>query len=462
MNLQIFPRPVGEVGLGAFSAEEPTISLQDLAQMDIRVTWDEAVGIIEELCAAAQGLVMRPIPQASDILLNANGTVSFRQAAAGVPDPVEAARRLHELLGSSVAPAPLRLFISQAVSNGTYSSLSEFEDALAYFAKPGRTERVKAVYRRASEPGAATPSAAAEPVAAAKPQPTRAAAVPAAPYGVRIPAALQAHRQLVLVGLAAAGIATMVMGLGLYFWPQGSATTTAASSTTPDPAVAAEVTAGTAAETATATPAAASAPAPAPATGAMNQTPVARTASAVEVAAIPLTGSRAAIRYSGPRRAARATQAAGEPVSLPALSTLAAPPAAAASAAAVQPRQQTGTAAPTGRQAAAAASAPATGTQTAAPSQTLYSANDATVEPALLTKPQLLPPPYGDRLGRPVRLELIISPAGTVERARFIEAPQRMADMMILSSAKTWQFTPAMKDGQPVRYRTVMSWVAAP
>src|SRR6185503_16177850 len=142
MSLQLFPRPVGDVGLGAFSAEGPVITLQDLIQMDLRVTWDEAVAIVEELCAAAQGSLMRPIPAAADILLNANGTVSLRHAAAGVPDPVEAARRLHELLGGSVAPAPLRLFISQAVSNGTYSSLSQFEEALAYFAKPGRQDRV--------------------------------------------------------------------------------------------------------------------------------------------------------------------------------------------------------------------------------------------------------------------------------------------------------------------------------
>ena len=92
----------------------------------------------------------------------------------------------------------------------------------------------------------------------------------------------------------------------------------------------------------------------------------------------------------------------------------------------------------------------------------IYSASDATVQPAVLTRPQLLPPPFGGAGGKPVRLELIVSPAGTVERARFLEAPQRMADMMLLSSAKTWQFTPAVKDGQPVRYRAVLSWVGTP
>ena len=85
------------------------------------------------------------------------------------------------------------------------------------------------------------------------------------------------------------------------------------------------------------------------------------------------------------------------------------------------------------------------------------------MQPAVLSRPQLLPPPFGlDGSGKPVRLELVISPTGTVERARFLEAPQRMADMMLLSSAKTWQFTPAVKDGQPVRYRAVLSWMGTP
>jgi hypothetical protein len=93
----------------------------------------------------------------------------------------------------------------------------------------------------------------------------------------------------------------------------------------------------------------------------------------------------------------------------------------------------------------------------------IYSASDATVQPAVLSRPQLLPPPFGGGTGgKPVRMELVISPAGTVERARFLDAPQRMTDMMLLSSAKTWRFTPAVKDGQPVRYRAVLSWVAAP
>jgi hypothetical protein len=37
-----------------------------------------------------------------------------------------------------------------------------------------------------------------------------------------------------------------------------------------------------------------------------------------------------------------------------------------------------------------------------------------------------------------------------------------MPDMMLLSGAKLWKFTPAYKDGEPVRYRTVLTWKGFP
>jgi outer membrane biosynthesis protein TonB len=57
---------------------------------------------------------------------------------------------------------------------------------------------------------------------------------------------------------------------------------------------------------------------------------------------------------------------------------------------------------------------------------------------------------------------VIVSAEGTVERVQLVEGPARMPDMMMLSGVKTWRFTPAFKDGEPVRYRTVISWAALP
>ena len=59
-------------------------------------------------------------------------------------------------------------------------------------------------------------------------------------------------------------------------------------------------------------------------------------------------------------------------------------------------------------------------------------------------------------------IELIVSESGAVERVRLLSTPKRMADMMLLSGAKNWVFEPAIKDGQPVRYRLELSWAATP
>jgi hypothetical protein len=175
---------------------------------------------------------------------------------------------------------------------------------------------------------------------------------------------------------------------------------------------------------------------------------------------MPITGSRAALRYTGSaggyRQGTRSSGAESDPTAgALALTPVAGGPAGSArtDTARVPPQPQPAAGDPhRGDEVAATESSPTT----------IYSAGDFTVQPAVLTKPQLLPPPFGDGVGKPIRLELIVSADGTVERARFLEVPARMADMMLLSSAKTWLFTPALKDGQPVRYRTVLSWVGAP
>jgi hypothetical protein len=102
-------------------------------------------------------------------------------------------------------------------------------------------------------------------------------------------------------------------------------------------------------------------------------------------------------------------------------------------------------------------------TERSTPRLEIYSTADIEVEPPVLLTPQLPPPLFIDsRTDRVNRMEVVVSELGTVERVRLVDGPTRMPDMMLLSGAKTWKFAPATKDGEPVRYRTVVSWTSIP
>jgi hypothetical protein len=92
---------------------------------------------------------------------------------------------------------------------------------------------------------------------------------------------------------------------------------------------------------------------------------------------------------------------------------------------------------------------------------TLYSAQDRDVVPPQ-TSESLPGPTFARYTTRTNAMELIVSETGTVERVRLVTPPQRMPDMMMLSRAKVWKFTPAMKDGRPVRYRLLLTWEVNP
>jgi hypothetical protein len=92
----------------------------------------------------------------------------------------------------------------------------------------------------------------------------------------------------------------------------------------------------------------------------------------------------------------------------------------------------------------------------------VYSAQDAEVRP-----PQML----GADLPRPAvmnwptiknSMELIVTADGSVERVKWLTSRERMPDVMLLSRAKLWKFSPALRDGQPVRYRLILTWEVNP
>jgi hypothetical protein len=80
-----------------------------------------------------------------------------------------------------------------------------------------------------------------------------------------------------------------------------------------------------------------------------------------------------------------------------------------------------------------------------------YSRADVDVDPPRLSRPQLpRQPAPNERTGY---FDLLIDERGIVEQVRLISPSGQYREVMLLAAAKAWQFSPARKDGLPVRYR---------
>jgi TonB family protein len=99
------------------------------------------------------------------------------------------------------------------------------------------------------------------------------------------------------------------------------------------------------------------------------------------------------------------------------------------------------------------AASPAEGERASAPVDGVFSASDVSVEPPMLVYPQLRSEPTAEAMPMPSTIELTVDPSGRVVRVRLDPGrPPTLYDRMLVSAAKTWQFKPAMRDGQPVTY----------
>jgi hypothetical protein len=94
------------------------------------------------------------------------------------------------------------------------------------------------------------------------------------------------------------------------------------------------------------------------------------------------------------------------------------------------------------------------------PDVSIYSLHSAGVVPPVGVRPQLpreLPDNVNpDDLGR---IDLVIAEDGTVQSVKLLGNRRSVHDAMMLSAAKAWEFTPALKDGHPVKYRKTV-WIS--
>ena len=180
----------------------------------------------------------------------------------------------------------------------------------------------------------------------------------------------------------------------------------------------------------------------------------------VDVTPVDVSTPKVQAPPAAPRTRPRTTPQAPQHAAVPAVTSL--PP---ATPVAVAPPSVTATVPAAATAVTAVAEAPAP-TPTPAPNPALYVEVEAspiyTKDDPDVTPARLLTSQNGAGLDASITdvnsMELVISKLGRVEQAKLSAPAKRMTDMVLLSSAKTWKFAPAMRNGQPVRYRTVYSW----
>jgi hypothetical protein len=414
--------------LATGSAGTRSTTLGDVLAASTPLHWDEAVGLLQELVELTTAKGRDDIPSFADVVITAEGTLTIRGTRTGERGPVAAGRALHALLETADVPVALRLFVTQANVPETHASLDAFAKGLAYFGKSDRAELIRRVYAR-YKPAAST----ATPSSSATVAPPPPAAAPRRSPSLVTPRTLR-------YGLIAAVAVVAVASLVAIVWvslAHGVQIITTSMGTVAD-------------------------------SGASAQP----TAAARETKKTATTASKpsAAVKTQGTRQADALTHA-------PFLPTHQFRVVPTSPSRADRPRPRGGLAAdrtPTApAQIASAADAfislttsvaPFVAPRESAPASAVYSYDDLDVQPPVMRYPQLPPPLLigGPSEGLVNRMELLVASDGSVEHVRLLNAPRRMADMMLLSGAKLWKFTPASRDGVAVRYRTIVSWTVFP
>src|SRR4029453_13040220 len=101
----------------------------------------------------------------------------------------------------------------------------------------------------------------------------------------------------------------------------------------------------------------------------------------------------------------------------------------------------------------------------AAANREVYSAADKDVIPPVEIEqafPQWSPPPSVKWRSFRGVVQVIVDENGSVERALLAESVADFYDAPLLEAAKSWRFKPALKNGQPVKYRKLVEVIKRP
>jgi TonB family protein len=377
------------------------MTANDLAQPELALHWHESVAVVAETAAVLLARGITSVPELASIVLTPDGRLHVLDEGPPSPAPV---RRLGEmldvLLPSSACPPELRRLADQSMADPpAFATIEEFANALAFFERPGRDELLAAVAARASE--AALEARAHTELERLE---ARTRNVPRKTEEPREAAPSHSHRKRVVVLFAGSLLVSVVVGgvLGLRAIDSEARESGAPASITERVKARVDRLARRGLEAVgLRTPAP-----PSPTSPGVNAPPrVAPKPSRRVARELPVTIS--------------VKELAGGHVSLPPST--------------VTPESP----------------------EPIVRDEAVYTAAAEDVEPAVLRRPHLPTRLPSDATSEEIGvLEIVVSATGAVEQVRLISTSNRYQDRMIVAAAKAWQFAPAMKNGQPVRYRT--------
>src|SRR3954454_349276 len=402
------------------------ITLSEILGRGVSMEWYEGVALV-------RGVATRLLDTSSDaaaapelhqIEISKDGDVSV----SGATTTTEPVRRFGQLLqatlGHTAMPVQLRLVIVQATAPApAFGSIREFDEALAYFERPGRDTILEALYTRA----------AAAPIPEAAPTPTLDAVAPLPspdpPKAAKRRAPAKSNRRAVLVG--AAGVVLLIGATAPWYARRAGVMV-----------------------------------------GRRDVSTIAHQAADAAGAA-PLAGLSAVTERTGLGRLVPATAVSPEPPAVPdtAVAKLSRarqtasprrkPPIAPILMFDLDPLPHseielvayaTPGSAPPGSVAAESVERD---------ENTVFALGSEGVLPPVWVRPQLpreLPPNVKPE--QLCRVELVVSENGTVESVKLLGVPHTVHDSMLLSAVKAWQFHPALKDGHSVRFRKTVWFVS--
>ena len=367
---------------------------------DVTLQWAEAVAIVQAVCRQLVTTGAPGFPASSQIVLYGDGAVVA--LATTQQPPVAAAGHLLGSVLADDAPVRLRLLVSQASGgDGTYASLQEFCDALAYFERPDPERLLGEWFRRVE-------TAPARATGTVEPSTMRVASVePPAPT-IPVPAegGKRTRRPIVAAALILTCLAVSL--LGNRFWGltlRGGAT----------------------AEPVGESPAA---PSPAPLTGSTER-------------------RRVQVGTRGPvvQGVSPSTSVAGAPTPVSGPATSSTLDTSAEPAVWIPPIER-----PWPTVYALQPAADAYRDVVADTHDLVYAKGDPDVSPPQSLYPRLPTDPPGIGARDRTVLELLISADGSVERVRLRTPPRDVHEFMLVSAAKAWRFDPATVHGRPVRF----------